>query len=123
MSVCTCLQVIDWASLFLHSDFTNVGERACCNFVAGLAGLGCKCCLVSWGPLCLPGRCHHGLVCSLHYCASNVCAGPPPDLFVCLLVALLPLLRAGVQNRMGGTFFALAFLGFTSLTTGAPLAA
>lgn len=25
---------------------------------------------------------------------------------------------AGVQNRMGGTFFALAFLGFTSLTTG-----
>lgn len=28
---------------------------------------------------------------------------------------------AGVQNRMGGTFFALAFLGFTSLTTGAHL--
>lgn len=32
-----------------------------------------------------------------------------------------PVAAAGVQNRMGSTFFALAFLAFTSLTTGACL--
>ena len=47
--------------------------------------------------------------CPLGCLAARECAALPPPL--CFL-------SAGVQNRLGGTFFALAFLGFTSLTTG-----
>jgi hypothetical protein len=54
---------------------------------------------------------------------QNITRTPPPLPLLASLPSrfshhlLSPRARAGVQNRLGGTFFALAFLAFTSLTT------
>lgn len=79
--------------VFYESDFTNVGERGGVQWNGVPVGWSKRQSGLLWGT-------------SAAQLASTPVIVPPSR----------P--PAGVQNRMGGTFFAMAFLAFTSLTTG-----